>query len=148
MKVRCIKLVSLEGKELASSPWLKLDGVYDVLSFTAGLNRGVLLRILDEKSAGLFPLQQFEIVDGTIPTSWRATALPTGDISFGPQSWREPGFWERYFDGNEEARKIFDEECRAMGAIAPDKHVGAGTHGYEVQTKRLYGNGCVFSFQL
>jgi hypothetical protein len=117
MKVRCVKILDARGNKLESSPWLSLDGVYDVLSIYIEKQGRTLVRLIGEQSTpALFSLEEFEIVDGSIPRNWTVSATSSGNLDVEPDSWKSPGFWDRYYDGDGEAQKIFDDERLQMNA--------------------------------
>ena len=70
MKIRCIKLVDGFGKDAIHSQWEKVGAVYDVLSLEIGLDGRSLVRFVGDREniPALRPLEQFEIVDHSIPT--------------------------------------------------------------------------------
>lgn len=112
MKVRCIKLLDSRGRELASSTWLKIGGIYQVLTLSIDASGKDLIRLVGEQEPEpvLHPLQQFEVVDNRIPRNWVVTVRPSAGIVIGPEPWMAPGFWERFFDGDAHARAIFEAE--------------------------------------
>jgi hypothetical protein len=112
MKVRCIKLIDSRGNTLEKSPWLTLGKVYDVLTLTFGTQQKWLLRLVGDGLNGvaLFPLDQFEIVSQKIPAPWIVTWNSKEIFEMTTETWSQPGYWERYYDRDPEALKVFDEE--------------------------------------
>jgi hypothetical protein len=115
MKVRCIKLLDVFGREIASSPWKRIGDIYDVLSLTVqqGEQGQVFVRLIggNEPGPSLHSLDQFEIVDQTIPECWGIYPTPRDNGLFiGPAAWAKFGFWEKYFDGDPAAERAFQEE--------------------------------------
>jgi hypothetical protein len=114
MKVRCVKVVSeTTGAPLRKSPWLTVGALYNVLTISADPEGQVLFRLVgnDDAKPGLFSSKQFEIVDGSLPTCWRAKSKENGGVQLAPVAWLRDGFWERYFDGERTAIEEFQEGC-------------------------------------
>jgi len=118
MKVRCVKLFDIKGKSQNSSPWLKVGTVYQVLSVVHSHGKW-LFRLIGESSNGvaLFEREQFEIVHAKLPSSWVPAWNQKGDFELGPEAWSTPGFWERYYDREDEAVRLFDSEVEKLEAM-------------------------------
>jgi hypothetical protein len=112
MKVRCTKLIDSLGRPVSQSPWLQLGKEYIVLTLSIDALGRALVRILDDQGAepGLYSLNQFDIVQHTIPGNWAVAQLNNGGLFFGPPAWDKPGYWERYFDKDPDALRIFESE--------------------------------------
>jgi hypothetical protein len=52
----------------------------------------------------------FRTTSTRIPTVWVACVGDDGGVNFEPSRWREPGFWDRYFDRDHNAEAVFQEE--------------------------------------
>jgi hypothetical protein len=114
MKVRFIRLLNGMGQEIASSPWARIGDDYDALSLVIeqGENGRIFVRILGRGEPGptLHFLNEFEIVDSSIPSNWGVFPTPRGNGLFiGPAAWAEPGYWEKFFDGDPDAVRAFEE---------------------------------------
>jgi hypothetical protein len=103
--IRRINPVTLEPLE-RSSP--EIGTVYTVLEIAGG-RHGVHLRTWRDDSPVLSPLEEFEITDPTLAPTWQAFQRDAS-LVMRPPAWNEEGFWERYFDGDSEAREIFERE--------------------------------------
>jgi hypothetical protein len=111
LKVRCVKLTDSRGNPVEHSTWMTLGKVYHVLSISCETQQK--LRLIGDGLNGvaLFPLDDFEIVSSKIPAAWivvwdssrRYFALTT-------EAWNQPGFWDRYYERDPTAIRIFDEE--------------------------------------
>jgi len=90
--------------------WLRAGAEYAVQAIYFDPDQGVRYRIISDDAAtpALFVASAFTVIDGRIPESWRAHAYSGGSFVVGPVAWQEPGFWERLFDGDTEARRLFD----------------------------------------
>jgi len=125
MKVRCVKLLDSNGRETTTSYWLRLDGVYEVLSLCMDLAGGVFVQLIGEKdpNPGFYPLKQFEVVDGFMSRNWVVHMRSDGGLHIGPAPWMVPGFWERYFEGDADAKETFERERLRIseGGDAVDK---------------------------
>jgi hypothetical protein len=89
--------------------WLRSGANYPVQAVYFELQKGVRYRIISNDAAtpAMFPASDFTLIDGTIPTSWFVYVHSNGDFELSPAAWLEPGFWSRYFDGDEEAIRVF-----------------------------------------
>lgn len=112
MKILCTKLLDASGVEVSSSPWVKLGRIYVVLTFSIDTAGRARVRIVDDQGGkpGIFSLEQFEIVDHTIPINWEVSQRLSGDFFFGPAAWSAPGYWSRYVEDDPEAVRIFESE--------------------------------------
>ena len=112
MKVRCVKLLDSRGNHSEQSPWLTLEKAYHVLAVELDTNGKWLLRLVGDGLNGvaLFSLDQFEMTSSKIPPSWIIWWRKNGLFELAPEPWTRPGFWEDFYDGKPEARRIFEEE--------------------------------------
>lgn len=112
MKVRCIKIISpATGEELVESGWVQIGYEYVVIAIAAVPRKSVQFQILTEDSTpSWWDSQMFVTVSSRIPSNWVALISSGGNLDVAPQPWLEPGFWEKYFDGDAHAREVFDEE--------------------------------------
>lgn len=123
MKVRCVRILDQSGREKTSSTWLTIGRVYDVLSLQIESRRN-MVRIMDDHGPGpgIYRLEQFDLVDGSIPAIWVARKTHRGDgLSLEPEAWTPVGFWERYFDGDPEARAVFEQELAKLTSGEPNE---------------------------
>jgi len=118
MKVRCTKLIDVEGKSQVSSSWLTVGKIYQVLSIVLDVHGSWLFRLMGDSSPGLglFPKEQFEIVSAKIPGSWVPTWSENGVFELTPEVWTKVGFWERYFEHDDEAIRQFNLEVEKLVA--------------------------------
>ncbi len=89
--------------------WLNQDTEYVVLEVGTMVNKTYYrIQSEDNQTPALFEASLFRIVDPHLPASW--IAMMNNDvfiIKLIPIAWAEEGFWERYFDGNCDALKIY-----------------------------------------
>jgi len=119
MKVRCTKLLDTRGAEQAQSAWLTVGKIYHVLSLLQDVHGRWLLRLMGdtEPGVGLFLLEQFEIVSRRLAPMWIVNWNKVGVFELTPETWTAPEFWERYFDHDPAAKRIFtDEVCKIVTA--------------------------------
>jgi hypothetical protein len=62
---------------------------------------------------------QFEVVSSVIPGCWVVSLDPGRYLSLAPLAWAAAGFWERYFDGDGQASRIFRDMVAAITAEDP-----------------------------
>lgn len=116
MKVICTKVPpSPTGEVLDSSPWVRVDAEYVVVSVITEPARQVLLQIVaDDGSLGLFDSANFMTIDGAIPETWRARIGEGGVVELAPATWLAPGFWEAYYRGELSAIDAVESELDAL----------------------------------
>lgn len=121
MKVRCVKLLDTRGNPQTHSAWLTLGKIYHVLSVVLGARGIWLLRLVGDTvpGVGLFPLQQFEIVSSRVPSSWIITWNSNGVFELTTEAWNQPGFWERYFEHDAAAIRVFEEQRKMIVEADP-----------------------------
>lgn len=119
MRVVCTALRSQAvGQPVSYDSWLELDAEYDVLEIHAGPDRRVLLRLMagDAGTPALFDAAAFLVVDRKMPDCWEASVDEGGLLYIGPPEWREPGFWEAYFDREPAAVKTYHDVLDRIGS--------------------------------
>jgi hypothetical protein len=117
MRVRCIQLPSSAATKAGSrSPWLTLGREYVVLSVLADTAGRVFYRLLsdDQRTPALFGATQFEVTSTNIPKGWCLWVPEEGGLELSPAAWLTPGFWESYFDAEEEALRVFNAELTTI----------------------------------
>jgi len=119
MKVRCIKLLDSRGLPTNRSAWVKIGGIYHVLSVWLEYGQTRLRMIGEEPTPALFELEMFEVVSSTIPITWVIVSPTAGCLSLAPSAWNSPGFWEAFFDRDPEAVSCFEEERKKIVAFDP-----------------------------
>ncbi|MGJ9422940.1 hypothetical protein [Aeromicrobium sp. CF3.5] len=120
MKVLCIRVPApIDGMQLDSSPWITLHREYVVASVGAQAPGRVQLQLVnDTGSLGWFDANCFLTVDSAIPENWSARVVEGGALELAPQAWLASGFWEKYYDGDPDARESVDQELTVMSAAA------------------------------
>ena len=119
MKVRCIKLTNAfgepvldtKGNPAQSDGWLTVGKDYHVLEVL--LDSGEWkLRIMNDEghTPALFPLANFEIVSPRISPTWIVRWGENGYFELTPEAWAAHEFWDRYFDQDSWARRVFEDE--------------------------------------
>jgi len=119
MKVRCIKLLDSKGQPVERSPWAKLGGVYHVLTIWIEPTQTWLRLVGQEPTPTLYQPEMFEVVSPVIPSAWVITSPKPGCLSFQPEAWSRPGFWEEFFDREPEAVACFEEYRKLIIASDP-----------------------------
>lgn len=112
MKVFCVKVINpTTNEEVLEHPGVRLHGEYRVLSILVQPGRGAKFRIVtDDGTPALFNAAMFATSDGNLPPNWVVRASETGVVEIAPAKWLQPGFWERFFDGDPAAREDFAAE--------------------------------------
>lgn len=92
-------------------PSISLDKEYVVLELGASRNGDIYYRIeRDDRTPVLVKPEDFEVTSNKLPVSWIAQWLEVGSVIFCPLPWTRKDFWERFFDREPEAERIFKEE--------------------------------------
>ena|SRR5215469_5724280 len=115
-----MKVKFIPSKEVPADSWLDEDVIYTVLCVYAGKD-GVLYRLSasdDTMSPVFHSAKILTILDHRIPSTWtvHAEVGRSGSmfLEICPAAWMADGFWERYFDNDDEARKIFERERKKI----------------------------------
>lgn len=89
--------------------WLRTGSKYAVQAIFFDQGKGLCYRIISEDAATpvMFSASDFTMIDGSIPQSWRIHVHINGALEISPSAWLEPGFWEHYFDDDEDAKQVF-----------------------------------------
>jgi hypothetical protein len=117
MKVRCTRILDERTGEVEEhSHWLTVGDAYEVLAFSFRPDGRVKVRLLGKQkdTPALFDIHQFDIINAAIPSGWVLLSYPDSSFELCPKSWAQPGFWNNFFDGDSEARRVFDEERRKI----------------------------------
>ena len=88
---------------------LRKERDYVVLAVEAMLGESYY-RIESENEGvpALFKASLFDLVDNTIPSHWIITKEDDDPIQLMPEPWAKQVFWESFFDGDPDARKVYD----------------------------------------
>ncbi len=113
MKVQCTRLLDAPQRQ---SSWLTVGKIYDVLSVVFDAHGRWLLRLPSDSypGVGLFPIEQFKVVDARVPSCWIVTWNANGVFELTTQDWSNPGFWEAYFDGDPSAKTAFQRDVHRI----------------------------------
>ncbi len=103
-------------KSIDGDSWLREGRIYAVQSIYVSADEGVQYRILGEEpnTPALFAAGDFEIIDATMPPTWIVFDLGSRNFVIGPADWTSPGYWELYFEGDQEARQKFETHCTRL----------------------------------
>jgi hypothetical protein len=114
VKVLC---VTLDKPEADLSLWLTPHKEYLLLAILAQPDRNVLFRILsdDGRTPILADASLFAAPIQAVPDTWAGAVREGGVVEVGPRRWLELGFWERFFDGDPDAVRVFREEVESLG---------------------------------
>jgi hypothetical protein len=61
----------------------------------------------DKEEPILYPKELFRVIDNSIPSGWIMVDFGDGEYSLGPREVNKRGFFERYFDGENEEVEAF-----------------------------------------
>lgn len=118
MKVKCVNIYDEFLKEFVSTNYsLTIGKDYLVIAMYINPKEDVYYRLLDNDPDGrsaLFDASQFNVVSDVIPPNWRVTQNKTGTITFSPLAWKVPGFWEKFYEYDPEAKKIYEKELKII----------------------------------
>jgi hypothetical protein len=114
MIVRCkADADSLVRPEYSPKGWLSNDKEHAVLElimdFGTGESKVRVAADLNDGMPVILPLAVFDVVSGKIPDNWVVSVYRPNYIDLAPREWGI-GFWERYFDDEPDAIKIYHEQ--------------------------------------
>ena len=109
--------MALGESEPGQAGWLTLHREYLLLAVLALPGRSVKFRVLsdDGRTPILADSTLFAAPIRPLPDTWAAAVTEGGVVEIGPISWLEPGFWERFFDGEPPAVEAFREGVDSLG---------------------------------
>ncbi len=116
MKVKCVRLLNSDDKEVESSPSLTLGRIYHVMGIYIEPKRGRRFQIISNNrdpgfaTMGYHSAECFEIVSDVIPSNWRVKIYKMADIDISPEAWQVPGFLEDFYDADPKVYSIFERE--------------------------------------
>jgi hypothetical protein len=112
MKAVCVSLG--EGAPNRGA-WLTLHREYQVLAILGIPGRSIKFRVLsdDGHTPILADSTLFAASDQSLPRSWVCAVTQDGVVELAPKKWLEPGFWERFFDRDQQALEAFQQEVEA-----------------------------------
>lgn len=119
MKVRCTKLLDSTGMPAEHSAWLRIGGVYHMLSVWIEPGQTKVRLVGEEPTPALFVLEMFEIVSSALPVTWVIIAPKPRCLLLAPEAWSGADFWERFFNQEAQARVSFEQERRRIIASDP-----------------------------
>ena len=69
-------------------------------------------RLIGDGKGGvaLFPAESFEVVSPAVARTWNTSWSSNGFFQLTPERWTRAGFWERFYDQEPDAVRIFEEE--------------------------------------
>jgi len=107
MKVSLRKGIDLRAEHLQG--WLRAEKAYVVLTVEQHSADSLGFRIESEDGGQpvVFKASLFEVLDGSLPKSWRVLSVRENVLELGPEPFGQEGFWERYFDRDPEALELY-----------------------------------------
>ena len=96
--------------------WLTPHTEYLVLAVEASATGENSYRIEseDNRTPALFEAKLFTLVNNRLPTLWIAVQQQDLLLQLMPARWSEDGFWERFFDGDPEACRVYEDAIVKM----------------------------------
>lgn len=115
MKVKCIRLLDADGREVEFSSWLALGRIYHVMSIVVDQNGRRSYGIINRHPEGEWPQmgnhqsECFEVISDVVPSNWRAWKNETAS-GVSPAAWQASGFYEAFCDHDPATYPIFERE--------------------------------------
>lgn len=115
MKVKCIRLLDSDGREVEHSSWLALGRVYHVMAMHVAPDGKRFFSIVSHQPEGEWPqmgnhqAECFEVVSDVAPSNWKDW-VHENSSGTSPAAWQVPGFYEAFYDHEPAAYSIFDRE--------------------------------------
>lgn len=119
MKVKCVRYFDSRRRPAIDSQWLTIDKVYHVMGIQKDANNKVDYLIVTNDldpvpaSVGFHPAEAFEVVSDVVPPNWKEHKSDSF-VQVMPGSWLESNFFERFYDREQDAVSIFEEEREAI----------------------------------
>lgn len=114
MRVKCVKIFNEHTKQHQDiSSWLTIGKEYVVLSIHV-YSDIVMYNIINDnsnQSPGSHDAIQFEVVSHRIPSNWRINPGTLNLFTLGPKAWEQENFWDRCYEGDPEAIKVYKSEA-------------------------------------
>lgn len=88
MKIQCVSVVDRRGNR--HDHFLTVGKTYAVHTLSASRDRGVEVRVLTDigtHALGLYPIEMFDIVDGSLSPRWTVGADDKGRVELAPAEW-------------------------------------------------------------
>ncbi len=117
MKVKCIKLLNADGKEVEFSPWLTLGREYHVMgievkSSVPDVNYRIITNDKEPGFAAMVLIQSsaFMVTSEIVPSNWRLKIYKEAGFEISPLAWQEPEFLEKFYEGDPDVYPIYERE--------------------------------------
>jgi len=116
MKIECVEGFDIGPEKF--SRWLTVGKVYHVLAIERRADGGTWFRVVtgegDAKpeNVALFRSENFRLLSGLRPSTWTDIEL-NGMFESSPVPWQAEGFWEAFYDGDDDAFSLFEREREA-----------------------------------
>lgn len=83
------------------------------------------VRIVDDTGRPfLYPADGFVVIDPNIPNDWIRTEWSPAEFATNPKEFQSQGFFERLFDHDQEATRVFKEYAAKHGISLEDRRQG------------------------
>ena len=115
MKIKCIRLLDSDGREVEFSSWLTLGHIYHVMLIFTDQNGKRRYGIINRHPDGEWPqmgshqAECFEVVSEVVPFNWREWVREKAS-GVSPAAWQAPGFYEAFYDHDPATYPIFKRE--------------------------------------
>jgi hypothetical protein len=115
MKVKCVRLLNVDGKEVEFSPWLTLGKIYHVMTIYIDENGHKSYGIIASHPKGEWPQivnnqeECFEVVSELIPSNWQKWQFNDA-WGMSPAAWQENNFYEKFYDHEPSVYPIYERE--------------------------------------
>lgn len=115
MKIRCIRLLDADGREVEFSSWLTLGRIYHVMSIFVDQDDRRSYGIINSHPEGEWPqmgshqAECFEVVSDIVPSNWREWKS-AGCSGVSPAAWQADNFYEAFYDHDPATYSIFERE--------------------------------------
>ncbi|NJQ02477.1 hypothetical protein [Streptomyces zingiberis] len=98
----------LAGSDVSHPSSLRPGVEYPVLEVYAEMNGDNFFRV--ESGSGnpaMFGSRFFEVQSRRMPECWILRIIEPGSVLIQPAAWSRQGFWESFFDGEQNARDLY-----------------------------------------
>jgi hypothetical protein len=100
-----------------SDGWFQDGADYPVVELIVVYDKPSQLRVdFGHGSNALVSASEVVLTSGRIPSNWTIEMAGAGRIEIGPSTFRIGGFWDAYFDDDDEARAAYQRELNIIVA--------------------------------
>lgn len=94
--------------------WLTPGTLYAVLAIEYQGGRPMYRIAAENGTPALFDAALFSVADASVAPGWTVRHGENGSTELLPEDWDMPGFWEKFFEGDEDAVSRYEDALLRM----------------------------------